>query len=164
MSPEQNPLASMSIQPMCDASAYAIANWRYPEPYTFYNSDQDVDDLSELLDPARRRGRYYEALDGQADLVGFYEFKHDQKPLEIGLGLRPDLTGRGLGLEFVTAGMTFARQQFHATTIALAVATFNQRAIKVYEAAGFRPVTIYQHHTNGREYEFMRMTYDQEPG
>ena len=97
---------------------------------------------------------------GPGDLVGFFEFKHEVAPLEIGLGLRPDLTGRGLGLTFVQAGMAFARQEFGATTLSLAVATFNVRARTVYERAGFRPVETYLHRINGIDHEFLRMRTD----
>ena len=57
--------------------------------------------------------------------------------MEIGLGLRPDLTGRGLGLDFFRAGVEFARERFRPALIVLNVAAFNERAIAVYERAGF---------------------------
>ena len=39
----------------------------------------------------------------------------------------------------------------------LAVATFNERAIKVYEGVGFVQGRIYRHETNGGAYEFLKM-------
>jgi hypothetical protein len=56
------------------------------------------------------------------------------------LGMRPDLTGRGLGEEFVHAGLRFARETYSPPAFRLTVATFNQRAIRVYERAGFEIV------------------------
>jgi ribosomal-protein-alanine N-acetyltransferase len=150
------------IQSMRDASAQTIAAWLYPLPYDFYNAVPDDPDLADFLNPDFRRGRYFEVVDADGDLVGFFEFKHEQKPLEIGLGLRPDLTGRGLGLEFVRAGMEFARREFGATDLCLTVATFNQRAITVYERAGFREVERYLHRTNGADYPFVRMVSGRE--
>lgn len=152
-----------NLRPMSDASALAIANWQYPEPYAFYNSTADEDDLAALLDASRRGDQYYEVLGDDGALVGFFQFKHEQQPLEIGLGLRPDLTGRGLGLAFVRAGMAYAREQFDAKRLVLAVATFNVRAITVYERAGFQPVETYLHHTYGVGYEFLRMHYEDAP-
>jgi [ribosomal protein S18]-alanine N-acetyltransferase len=149
-----------TIRPMSDSSAHAIANWQYPEPYDFYNSTADEDDLAELLDADRRGNQYYEVLDDGGTLIGSFQFKLEKEPLEIGLGLRPDLTGQGLGLAFVRAGMDFAREQFGATNLCLAVATFNQRAIAVYERAGFRPAETYKHRTNGADFEFLRMTFN----
>jgi [ribosomal protein S18]-alanine N-acetyltransferase len=149
-----------TIRPMSDTSAHAIANWQYPEPYDFYNSTADEDDLAELLDATRRGDQYYEVLDDGGALIGSFQFKLEKEPLEIGLGLRPDLTGQGLGLGFVRAGMDIAREQFGAMSLCLAVTTFNQRAITVYERAGFRPAETYKHHTNGADFEFLRMTFD----
>ena len=153
-----------TIRPMSDTSAQAVAAWRYPPPYDFYNADPDDPDLADLLSADFRRGRYYEVVDDAGDLVGFFEFKRELDPLEIGLGLRPDLTGHGLGVDFVRLGMDFARSEFGATTVVLAVATFNTRAITVYERAGFRAVETYLHTWLDRETEFLRMTADTDRG
>ena len=37
------------IRPMSDASAEAIAGWRYPPPYDFYDAIADDPDLADLL-------------------------------------------------------------------------------------------------------------------
>jgi ribosomal-protein-alanine N-acetyltransferase len=86
----------------------------------------------------QNRERHFEARDADGDLAGFYYFETKGDALEYGLGMRPDLTGRGDGLEFVLAGLEFARRRFAPTRIILNVAAFNQRARVVYERAGFR--------------------------
>jgi RimJ/RimL family protein N-acetyltransferase len=58
----------------------------------------------------------------------------------IGLGLRPDLTGSGLGLPFVEAGLAMGRERFHPARFRLFVYAWNQRAITIYERAGFTMV------------------------
>src|SRR4026208_64986 len=83
--------------------AEAIAEWHYPEPYSFYDWTADADDLRELLDP-KLRGDAYWAVKDEDELVGYFSFKRRRRAVEIGLGLRPDLTGRGLGAEFLAAG------------------------------------------------------------
>ncbi|MFL6070055.1 MAG: GNAT family N-acetyltransferase [Actinomycetes bacterium] len=137
--------------------AQAVAGWRYPGEYAFYNWDADPGDLAELLDPAGW-GRQFFAVDGRDGArVGFFEFKADGESLEIGLGLRPDLTGGGLGLAFVEAGVQFAEEQFGTRSLTLAVAEFNQRAVTVYRRAGFEEVEHYEHETNGGTYPFVKM-------
>jgi ribosomal-protein-alanine N-acetyltransferase len=75
----------------------------------------------------------------------------------VGLGLRPDLTGKGLGHGFLVARLEFARRSFPPEVFRLAVATFNERAIKVYEGVGFVQGWIYRHETNGGVSEFLEM-------
>ena len=146
------------FRPLTQADAEAIAAWHYPEPYAFYDWSADVDDLGELLD-AELRGEAYVAVEDPAhDLIGFFSFKPKEPgTVEVGLGLRPDHTGRGLGLAFGEAGLEHARTQLAPERFKLAVAAFNRRAITVYERLGFVEARRYLHRTNGGEWEFVEM-------
>lgn len=147
------------IRAMTEADAQAIAGWRYPGIYAFYDAAADPTDLAELLDPAGWGTRYFAVDDGD-ELVGHLVFKLSDDVAEIGLGLRPDLTGRGLGLPFLDAALRHAEQALGARSFTLAVAAFNERAITVYERAGFRAIDRYLHATNGALHDFVRMTRD----
>jgi RimJ/RimL family protein N-acetyltransferase len=107
----------------------AIEAWRYEPPYDFYDGDEEP-----VLNPER----FFEARDDDGILVGFYYFEQKGDALEYGLGMRPDLTGRGLGLAFFRVGLEFGRERFAPKRIVLNVAAFNDRARIVYERAGFR--------------------------
>ncbi len=137
-----------------EADARAIQAWRYTGEYAIYNmTADDPDERDELLD---RRSPYYAARDESGALVGFFVFGtsaeiDDCNPpgimradgtITIGLGLRPDLTGKGLGVAFVNAGLEFAKAQFAPVAFRLFVMTFNERAIRVYERAGFQRVGL----------------------
>jgi ribosomal-protein-alanine N-acetyltransferase len=149
----------LHFEQLSQEEAEAISEWRYPEPYSFYNWTADVDDLRELLDPSLRGEAYWAVKDEAGELVGHFSFKpKDEQTVEIGLGLRPDLTGRGLGGSFLAAGLEFAGTRFALARFVLSVATFNTRAIKVYERAGFTRERIYMHSTNGAEWEFLEMS------
>jgi RimJ/RimL family protein N-acetyltransferase len=124
----------------------AIAAWRYPAPYDFYDWDP-ADDPAELLDPLFG---CVVADDDEDVLAAFVCFGpagqtaggrrtglYDEPLLDVGLGLRPDLTGRGLGLAFVNAALAVGQERFRPAGFRLSVAAFNERAIRVYERAGF---------------------------
>ena len=142
---------------MTETDARAVAAWHYPGVFSFYDWDQDPDDLAELLDPAEW-GRRYFVVDDERELVGFFVFKLLDGVAELGLGLRPDLTGRGLGDAFVGVGLRFAAEALGAERYTLTVAAFNRRAITVYERAGYLADEHYEHRTNGGVHEFVRMT------
>ena len=119
---------NVTIRPASRATLAELETWRYEPPYDFYNGDEE---------PALNPERFFEALASDGSLVGFYYFEEQGDALEIGLGLRPDLVGRGLGLDFFEAGVEFGRRRFEPARVILAVAAFNERAIKVYVRAGF---------------------------
>jgi len=156
-----------TFTPMDDADAHTIQSWNYEVPYNIYNWAAE-DDISEMLD---RHSPHYAVKDEHDELIGFFAYGSsalvwnsgephlfsENNTITIGLGLRPNMTGKGLGLSFVNIGLDFAIQQFKPDHFCLFVLTFNQRAIRVYERAGFQKVGIYaQHHTNG-DREFLEM-------
>ena len=142
--------------PMDGSTAERIAGWRHDPPYDFYDLDADPEDHAEFLDPSNWDDTFA-VEDDDGTLVGFFEFAPRGEAVEIGLGMRPDHTGRGLGRAFVEAGLAFARERYGAETFELAVAAFNDRAIAVYEAVGFERLETYRQETNGGEHEFVRM-------
>ncbi|HCF33608.1 MAG TPA: GNAT family N-acetyltransferase, partial [Bacillus sp. (in: Bacteria)] len=118
----------------------------------------------------RLDGTYYGCCDDQGDLIGYFCFGGNaQVPggrdanlyggedvIDIGLGMKPALTGKGIGKEFFQAGIAFATKEFNAKMFRLSVATFNTRAITVYKNIGFKQGTIFL--SRGRE--FMLMEYE----
>jgi [ribosomal protein S18]-alanine N-acetyltransferase len=142
---------------MLQGEAQAIADWRYDPPYDFYDMRADASDLDELLDAERRQCRYFSACDVDGELIGFFAFGRHGNAVVIGLGLRPDHTGRGIGRSFLEEGLAFARERFEPQSFRLSVAQFNERAITVYERAGFNRTRSYRHETNGGVFPFIEM-------
>jgi [ribosomal protein S18]-alanine N-acetyltransferase len=143
---------------MSQPEALVIAAWHYEPPYSFYDWTADADDLAELLGKEAREGKYFSAAGADEELVGWFAFSCEADCVDFGLGLRPDLTGRGFGLAYLQAGLAFAEQRFTPRQFRLSVATFNKRAIRVYEQAGFSPLRTFDHATNGGIYQFLEMT------
>ncbi|MFJ7934925.1 GNAT family N-acetyltransferase [Sporosarcina sp. NPDC096371] len=148
-----------NFKTMTQEQAEDIAySWHYDGEYSFYDMEADQEDLVEFLDP-EKRGDYTFIVLKDHTLVGFFSFtKIEANTIDIGLGMRPDLTGGGDGLAFVKAGVAFAESTFTPDKITLSVVTFNKRAIKVYEKAGFEAGSTFMQDTNGSRYEFLEMT------
>ena len=98
-------------------SAYAadIVTWRYPAPYDCY----DMTGASPAF-LISQEGGFYALVEGQ-ELIGFRSFgedgrvpggDYDSSALDTGGGLRPDLTGKGLGREAIGTGLAFGRREF----------------------------------------------------
>jgi len=145
---------------MTQEQAEAIAfNWHYDAEYSFYDMEADKEDLAEFLDN-QKRGESYFVVTKDDDIIGFFSFnKIAINTIDIGLGMKPNLIGKGNGLGFLKAGLEFARSNYSPKKITLSVATFNQRAIKVYRKLGFEDVGTYMQDTNGNSFEFLKMTY-----
>ncbi|MBN2500347.1 MAG: GNAT family N-acetyltransferase [Anaerolineales bacterium] len=139
------PLSEFTFQPIDEAAARTVLNWRYPAPYDIYNSKPDniENDIQYLLDPQYP----YFSMTNQADeLVAFCTYgldaqvpggEYSTEALDIGLGMHPNLTGQGLGIQFVQAVIQFGIQTYHPERLRVTIAGFNQRARRVWEKAGF---------------------------
>lgn len=83
--------------------------------------------------------------DGYVDIKTVRENPDKVYEMWVGFGLKPDLTGKGIGKEFISECINFA-VKFHnykGDCIRLGVAEFNKRAIKTYEKIGFEVFDIY---------------------
>ena len=148
---------SFTFQPMDDACAQAVLAWRYEPPYSFYNADLDEIDRywEALLNPANA---YYSMIDEAGELVAYCCYGQDARvsggdyrddALDLGLGVRPDLTGQGRGQAFVEAVLEFAMWTYAPAEIRVTVAAFNRRALRVWEKAGFEPVHTFSREEDG---------------
>ena len=146
-----------TFSPLTQRQAEQIAyEWQYDGPFAFYDMPNDEDDLAEFLNPEERTEHYFAVLNGE-ELIGYYVFEPNAEVVDVGLGMRPDLTGQGNGMAFLDAGLAFVMDRYAPKQIELAVATFNERAIRLYTKSGFEPVERFQQATNGGIYEFMKM-------
>lgn len=155
----------MDIHKLTEGEAMEITMWMYEEPYNLYSFSEGAEVIEELLD-----GTYYGCCDEKGELIGYFCFgENAQVPggrdahlyggedvVDIGLGMKPDLTGKGMGKTFFQAGIVFAATAFHSKHLRLSVATFNKRAITLYKNIGFQAGPIFL--SRGRE--FMLMEYE----
>jgi RimJ/RimL family protein N-acetyltransferase len=151
-------MAEIRIAPMTAQYAVDILSWRYPAPYDYY--DVTDGDLDYYLDPANG---FFAVISG-GEFIGFRSFgpdgqvpggTYDDSALDTGGGLRPELTGRGLGRTVLAAGLEFGWERFAPDAFRVTVASFNTRALRVVTSLGFRPVESFSATMDGRRFEIM---------
>jgi ribosomal-protein-alanine N-acetyltransferase len=138
--------------------ADAVLTWRYEPPYDEYDPAHDPRDVEETL--AAVGSATWFAVDDTEDgsLAGFLDCRIGEREIEVGLGLRPDLTGHGLGPSFVEAIVELVRARWGPALIAVDVLPWNERAIRAYERAGFARGEIHERtFEDGNVRTFLRM-------
>ncbi|GAB3031057.1 N-acetyltransferase [Nocardioides flavus (ex Wang et al. 2016)] len=149
---------SIRIAALTRAHAEDVATWRYDTPYDVY--DMAGADPDELLDPELG---FHAVLAGD-DLIGFRSFgpdgrvpgwAYDDSALDTGGGLRPSLTGQGLGRAAIAAGLAYGRGRFAPTAFRVTVASFNVRARRTVESLGFEVVGSFEASRDGRPFDVL---------
>ncbi len=143
---------------MTSAHAAAIVAWRYQAPYDLY----DMTSVDPVFLTSEENGYY--VLTDDDGLIGFRLFgadaqvpggQYDNSALDTGGGLRPDLTGRGLGRQAIATGLAFGRERFAPAAFRVTVAEFNVRAQRVLAALGFSYLETFTASSDGRRYQIM---------
>ena len=133
----------MKLYKMSADVASDILGWTYDELYDFYNNELTPEAVSEMLTDS-----YFAVLDTGKGLVGFFcvgksaqvpndLYTYSQGFIDIGIGMRPELTGQGFGTSFFTVILSHINKTFENLPKRLTVAKFNHRAIRLYEKFGF---------------------------
>ncbi|MDR9854793.1 GNAT family protein [Paenibacillus sp. VCA1] len=156
----------ISVSSMNEEDAATIAAWRYPHPYELYSMDGSEEDAAELLN-----GDYVSVKDAEGRVIGFFctgisarvpggyaaGIYEDETLVDLGLGMKPELTGQGQGSRFVGAGVGYVRRTFPGKGVRLVVASFNERAIRAYEKAGFERTCVFDSPVHGEKTRFVCM-------
>jgi ribosomal-protein-alanine N-acetyltransferase len=157
------------FKPMSKEVAITVSTWQYDEPYSIYNMSSSNEGIEELMN-----GEYYLALDEKAKVFGYLcQGNSARVPggyvsgiyengdyLDIGFGLHPDSTGKGLGYSYINRCMEFIDNMSGKKKYRLVVASFNARAIKVYERAGFIKKNHFKSRVDHKSINFIEMIKD----
>jgi ribosomal-protein-alanine N-acetyltransferase len=135
-----------------------VVTWCYEAPYN--TNDMTGADPGFLADPANG----FFALTDDTGLIGYRSFgpdgqvpgwNYDESALDTGGGLRPELTGRGLGRMAISTGLDFGRSRFAPAAFRVTVASYNARALRVVESLGFGNAGSFSAATDGRSFEVL---------
>jgi RimJ/RimL family protein N-acetyltransferase len=143
------------LRAITEADARDLATWHYPEPYSLYDSGPE--DVEQYLDPANG---YFAVVDETGYLVAHCCFgaearvpggRYADDAIDIGTGMRPELTGQGRGAAFLRLVIDEARARWPAKPVRTTVAAFNESAQHLVRKAGFREVELFSNPA-GREF------------
>ena len=147
----------MKVVEWNDTHSQEVEPWHYEPPYEFYDLASDPEDLASNRDSTRHKHRRA-VLGEDGSLEAFWYFDWHGDVTEVGIGLRPDLTGRGLGESFLEAQLEYASSHWQPATFRLYVASWNERAIRLYERLGFHEVARdVRHFELVGDHEFIQM-------
>ncbi|NRF89941.1 GNAT family N-acetyltransferase [Paenibacillus frigoriresistens] len=153
------------IVPLTEANGHELCTWKYSPPYDLYNWspwETMLQEKAEFADPQIRAEQYRAVVDENGILSGFVQFFPIVGVTRLGLGLRPDLCGKGsgIGTQFVQILVQEAQRRTPQQEIDLEVLVWNKRAIQTYERAGFTITDTYDKRTPTGIAAFHCMVYN----
>ncbi len=133
-------IQSILVRPLVDADRAAIARWRYPGSLSIYDPGEGAmamdDDAFFAL--ARPGGGLlgYGTLGSEAQVPGG-SYPVDAAVTDVGIGLRPDLVGRGLGSLALHVVFEEAARRCSPSRLRATVADANARVVALVTRLGF---------------------------
>ena len=128
----------LNFHQMTEAEKRLVCQWRYPGQYAVYDlpafEEAKARGLS-IADPAFSREYFAYYYEGQ--LVGYTRLKEQPDGIFVALGVAPQLCNQGYGQQILSIACDLAFQHTPGKPLFLLVRTWNIRAIRCYEKAGF---------------------------
>ena len=156
-------MLKIKFVPIRPEHARDLLTWRYPPPYDIYNepevSIQERENIVRFIcDPING---YSAMLDEGGQYLGGCSHGFDaqveggdysETALDVGLGLRPEYTGRGFGADVVRQIVMYYQQQYQPKKFRATIAGFNRRSQRVFEKNGFERTQTFQRPSDGMEF------------
>ena len=145
------------------AEAEAILSWRFEPEYDYYNVKPKNRErlLREFLEP---RNSYYSMLDENDQMLAYccygrsarvYGGDYSVEALDMGLTMRPNMTGQGFGSSFAKAVVEHGIRKFSPGLLRVTIARFNERAIRVWEKNDFVVCSEFDRPADRRKFKIL---------
>ena len=116
-----------------------ICAWKYGGEYDLYNlPDYEEMKAQQIGFMNPRHEKNYYGFWQERTLVGFVNILEEKEEVFIGIGVNPDFCGKHYGRRILLTAYEISKKRYPNKPLYLEVRTWNERAIKCYESAGFR--------------------------
>lgn len=122
-----------------EAEKYRITVWEYEGEYAIYNATPYAEQKKKGFGFANPLNHFYSFYAGE-ELVGFINLYEEETEVFFGIGVAPAHCGKGYGRQMTEIACTLSRRLFPGKPLYLEVRTWNTRAVRCYQKAGFRIV------------------------
>ena len=120
-----------------ESEKYEICGWKYEAKYSIYDSTPYEEQRKTGIGFANPKNHDYSFYDGE-QLVGYINLIEEETEVFLGIGANPAFCNQGYGQRMAFAACEIAKGLFGSKPLYLEVRTWNTRAVKCYEKAGFR--------------------------
>lgn len=123
---------------LTDKDKREICSWRYEGEYEIYNlpSYEEMEAAKMGFMNPEKENNFRAFLDGNT-LVGFVNILEEEKEVFVGIGAAPQFCGQGYGHQMLTETYRISKELYPDKPLYLEVRSWNKRAIRCYEKAGF---------------------------
>lgn len=123
---------------LTEADKREICSWHYEGEYAAYDLppyEQMLESRMGFLNP-EEECNFRVFLDGET-IVGFVNILEEDQEVFIGIGVAPNLCGRGYGCEMLLDTYCISKELYPEKPLYLEVRSWNKRAVRCYQKAGF---------------------------
>lgn len=162
-------MENYSLSALTEQNAREICSWRYPGEYSVYNfSDWEtvMENGWDLSIKEKREAEYVavlqtDELNLKAVLIAYGRISTIHNTTYIGIGLKPECCGLGLGAGIMNLLLATAKEKMPNQIIAVEVREFNKRALACYKKIGFSEKDRYRKKTLMGEDAFIYLEYSE---
>ena len=116
-----------------------ICEWKYDGEYAIYNSLPYEEQVRQRRGFANPRNNFYSfCVDGK--LIGYINLIEEATEVFYGIGIDPAYCSQGYGQKITEASRALSHELYPGKPLYLEVRTWNTRAVRCYEKAGFHIV------------------------
>ena len=129
----------LACHPTTEEEKILLTEWKYEGEYSVYNAEPYEEQKKKGFGFANPQNHFYSFYD-EKKLIGFINLYEEKTEVFFGIGVKPEECGKGYGSQMTEIACKISRELFPGKPLYLEVRTWNQRAVRCYEKAGFHIV------------------------